>query len=82
MALVQLGDVTVQRIVEREIPVYHPSEFFDGATSEAVEPYRAWLTPKALCPETGRMLMPVQSCLARTRHHCILIDTKDFNYLS
>ena len=75
MAVVQLGDVTVQRIVEHEIPVYHPSEFFDEATDAAVEPYRARLTPKALCPRTGRMVMPVQSYLVRTRHHCILIDT-------
>lgn len=75
MAVIQLGDVTVQRIVEHEIPVYHPSEFFDEATEEAVEPYRARLTPHALCPNTGCMVMPVQSYLVRTRHHCILIDT-------
>ena len=75
MAVIQLGDVTVQRIVEHEIPVYHPSEFFDEATEEAVEPYRAKLTPHALCPQTGCMVMPVQSYLVRTRHHCILIDS-------
>ncbi len=75
MAVLQLGDITVQRIVEHEIPVYHPSEFFDEATAEAVAPYRQWLEPKALCPRTGNMVMPVQSYLVRTRHHCILIDT-------
>ena len=37
MTTLQLGDITVQRIVEHEIPVYHPSEFFDEATAEAVE---------------------------------------------
>jgi glyoxylase-like metal-dependent hydrolase (beta-lactamase superfamily II) len=75
MTVLQVGDIAVQRIVEHEIPVYHPSEFFDEATTEAVEPYRKWLEPKALCPRTGRMIMPVQSYLVRTRHHCILIDT-------
>ncbi|MFQ5548660.1 MAG: MBL fold metallo-hydrolase [Woeseia sp.] len=75
MAVLQLGDITVQRIVEHEIPVYLPSEMFDEATAEAVEPYREWLEPKALCPRTGRLIMPVQSYLVRTRHHCILIDT-------
>ena len=75
MAVIQLGKITVQRIVEHEIPVYHPSDFFDEATAEAVEPHRVWLGPKALCPQTGRMIMPVQSYLVRTRHHCILIDT-------
>lgn len=75
MAVYQLGDISVQRIVEHEIPVYHPSDFFDEATNEAVEPYRQWLEPRALCPHTRLMIMPVQSYLVRTRHHCILIDT-------
>jgi len=75
MAVLQLGEITVQGIVEHEIPVYHPSEFFDEATVEAVDPYREWLVPKALCPRTGNMVMPVQSYLVRTPHHYILIDT-------
>jgi len=75
MTVLQLGDIAVQRIVEHEIPVYHPSEMFEQATAEALEPYREWLEPRALCPRTGRMIMPVQSYLVRTRHHCILIDT-------
>ncbi len=75
MTVLQLGDIAIQRIVEHEIPVYHPSDFFDEATAEAVAPYREWLEPKALCPRTGRLIMPVQSYLVRTRHHCILIDT-------
>ncbi len=75
MSVHQLGDICFQRILEHEIPVYHPSEFFDEATTEAVEPYRQWLEPKALCPRTGLMVMPVQSYLVRTRHHIILIDT-------
>jgi hypothetical protein len=56
MTVLQVGDIAVQRIVEHEIPVYHPSEFFDEATTEAVEPYRKWLEPKALCPRTGRWI--------------------------
>jgi hypothetical protein len=75
MNVLQLGDIAVQRIVEHEVPVYHPSDFFDEATAEAIEPYREWLEPKALCPRTGRMVMPVQSYLVRTRHHTVLIDT-------
>ncbi len=75
MIVRQLGDITLQRIVEHEIPVYHPSDFFDEATPEALAPYREWLEPQALCPRTGNMVMPVQSYLVRTRHHCILIDT-------
>ena len=75
MTVLQLGDIAVQRIVEHEIPVYHPSDFFAEATPEAVAPHREWLVPKALCPDTDLMVMPVVSYLVRTRHHCILIDT-------
>jgi glyoxylase-like metal-dependent hydrolase (beta-lactamase superfamily II) len=75
MAVLQLGDISIQRIVEHEVPVYLPSDMFDEATPEAIEPYREWLEPKALCPRTGRLVMPVLSYLVRTRHHCILIDT-------
>ena len=75
MTVLHLGGIEIQRIVEHEIPVYHPSEFFAEATPEAVEPYRQWLEPQALCPGTGLMVMPVQSYLVRTRHHVILIDT-------
>jgi glyoxylase-like metal-dependent hydrolase (beta-lactamase superfamily II) len=75
MTMFQLGNVTIQQIVEHDIPVYHPSDFFDEATDEALEPYREWLEPKALEPQTGLMIMPVLSYLVRTRHHNILIDT-------
>ncbi len=75
MSVYRIGDVTVRRIIEHEIPVYHPSEFFDEATTEAVAPYLEWLEPKALCPTTGCLIMPVVSYLVTTQHHRILIDT-------
>ncbi len=73
--LQQLGDITVKRIIEHEVPVYLPTDMFDEATPEALEPYRSWLEPKALCPTSGCLVMPVVSYLVKTKHHCILIDT-------
>ncbi|MCP4327886.1 MAG: MBL fold metallo-hydrolase [Alphaproteobacteria bacterium] len=52
-----------------------PLELFTDATAEIVEAYRAWMEPWAMCPESGKLIMPVQSYLVRTRHHTILIDT-------
>jgi glyoxylase-like metal-dependent hydrolase (beta-lactamase superfamily II) len=75
LSVLQLGDITIQRIVEHEVPVYLPSDMFDEATPDAVAPYQEWLEPDALCPATGCLIMPVVSYLVRTRHHCILIDT-------
>ncbi len=71
----QLGDITINRILELEAPFRRLREFFDEALPEAVEPHRHWLEPKALDPVTGRIIMPVQSYLIRSRHHSILIDT-------
>ena len=73
--MLQLGEIAVQCIVEHDIPVYKPTDMFDEATPQAIAPHRKWLEPKALCPQTGRLVMPVLSYLARTRHHAILIDT-------
>jgi len=75
MTLLQVGDITVQRIVEHEVPVYLPTDLFDEATPAAMAPHRPWLEPHAMCPRTGRLVMPVQSYLVRTSHHCILIDS-------
>ena len=75
MARLQLGEIAIQRIVEHEIPVYRPMDLFDEATPEAIAPYREWLEPRALCPRTGCLVMPVLSYLVRTRLHTILIDT-------
>ncbi len=75
MTVIQLGNISIQRIVEHEIPVYQPLDFFSEATTDALQPYRTWLEPKALCPKTGLMIMPVQSYLVHTRYHCILIDS-------
>jgi glyoxylase-like metal-dependent hydrolase (beta-lactamase superfamily II) len=71
----RLGDITINRILELEAPYARLLELFDEALPEAVEPHRHWLEPKALDPETGKIILPVQSYLLRTRHHIILIDT-------
>ncbi len=70
-----LGDIAIDLILGREAPLARPLDWFDKALPEAVEPHRHWLEPKALDPETGMMILPVQSYLLRTRHHSILIDT-------
>ena len=71
----QLGDVTIDSILDLEMLLATPVDFYEDATSEAVSAERHWLEPKALDPKTGKIVLPVQSYLVRTRHHTILIDT-------
>ncbi len=75
MNIQQLGNITISRILELEAPFLPPQELFGESVTEAVEQHRHWLEPKSLDPETGKLILPVQSYLVRTRHHNILIDT-------
>jgi glyoxylase-like metal-dependent hydrolase (beta-lactamase superfamily II) len=71
---IQLGDLTIHRIVEQEGPFFEALKFFPTLTKELLEANRAWLRPRFL--DAGDQLMLcIQSYLVRTPHHNILIDT-------
>ena len=70
-----LGDIVIQRVAEMEIPFLTAEELFIDATQEAVNAERDWMEPWALCPDSGRLIIAVQSYLVRTSRHTILIDT-------
>ena len=70
-----LGDITVQRIIEEETPLFDPLTFFPTLTKEVLEENRAWLQPAALDPVTGKLILCIQSWVVRTPHHTILVDT-------
>ncbi len=72
---IQIGNITVQRIVEMEGPFLPPTDICAEATPENLHPYLYWLSPHALCQETGKLIFAFQSYLVRTSHHTILIDT-------
>jgi len=71
----QLGELTIQRVVEEERPIFDPLSFFPTLTPELLAENRDWLQPKALDPETGKLMLCIQSWVVRTPHHNILIDT-------
>ncbi len=71
----QVGDIHVQRIVELEDLFIPISDMLPDAAREDIARHRQWLEPWALCPDTGRMVLPVQTYLVRTSRHTILVDT-------
>jgi glyoxylase-like metal-dependent hydrolase (beta-lactamase superfamily II) len=75
MANLTLGDIQIDRIVEMVQPFETLTEFFPDSIPEKIELCKPWLEPWAMCPETGKFILVVQSYLVRTRHHTILIDT-------
>ena len=70
-----IGAITVTRLLELETPFLTPAQLFAEAPAEAFEAHRHWLEPKALCPNSGRLILAVQSYLVRTSRHTILIDS-------
>jgi glyoxylase-like metal-dependent hydrolase (beta-lactamase superfamily II) len=69
----QIGDMTVHRIVEMEMPLFPALEMLPGLTPEVLAENRSWLQPKALNAEDW-MLLCFQSYVVRTPHHVILLD--------
>lgn len=73
--MLDLGDVSVRRVVEEERPLFDPLTFFPTLTPALLAENRAWLEPAALDPATGNLVLCVQSFLVRTPHHTVLVDS-------
>lgn len=70
-----LEDIRVDRIVDLEGPYLTAFEMFPDASDEALAPHLSWLVPRAISPNSKRLILPIQSYLIRTGRHTILIDT-------
>src|SRR5487761_2723402 len=72
----RIGDLTVHRIVEMEIPFTDPYEFIPGLTPAQLEANRGWMQEMgALDAASGKLVLCFQSYVVRTPHHTILIDS-------
>lgn len=75
MGWIGLGGLEIARIVELEEPFLKPEQMFPEATPAHIEEHREWLEPHALCPHSGKLILPIQTYVVRTRHHVALVDT-------
>ena len=71
---VELGSITIDRVVEQELPFAAALEFFPTLTPALLEENLSWLQPDAIEPVSGKVRLCVQSYLVRTPHHNILVD--------
>ena len=69
-----LGAVTIHRIVEQEAAFFDAFKFFPTLTREIFDENRAWLQPRYF-DVAAKPIFCVQSYLVQTPHHVILIDT-------
>jgi glyoxylase-like metal-dependent hydrolase (beta-lactamase superfamily II) len=70
----QVGTVTVQRIVEQEGPFFGVMAFFPALTKEVYDENRSWLQPRYV-DKDNKLNLCIQSYLLRTPQHTILVDT-------
>ncbi len=60
MANRPLGNLTLMRAMEVVTP-FDPAMFFPETAAEEWEPHKSWLEPPAMDPETGMLLLYLQS---------------------
>ncbi len=70
-----LGDFSLTRVVELEGPGFAPEELFPDSTADVFEAHAGWLVPRHVDPDTGRLVMCIQTYVVRTERHTILVDT-------
>jgi glyoxylase-like metal-dependent hydrolase (beta-lactamase superfamily II) len=73
-AALNIGEITIRRIVEREGPFLPALDVFPTLTADRLDENRNWLAPKAL-DRDDRLVFSFQSYLVRTPRHTILVDT-------
>ena len=73
--VMQVGDISIQRIVEQQAALFDMTTFFPTLTNELLDENRHWLEPRYVDPATSKIVLAIQSYVVRTRHHIILVDT-------
>ncbi len=75
MKQIRVGDIAISRIYELTQP-FPATEFFPDTPLQAWTPHLDWLIAEgAFLPGENSIVLPMQSYVARTSHHTILIDT-------
>ncbi|MFN3449056.1 MAG: MBL fold metallo-hydrolase [Roseococcus sp.] len=75
MKRLQIGDISITSLIERDGPWRRPEDFFLGYDSAAQAGNIARLAPEVFDRESGKMVITYQTFVVRTPHHVILVDT-------
>jgi glyoxylase-like metal-dependent hydrolase (beta-lactamase superfamily II) len=75
MKTLQIGDVTITSIIERDGPWRKPEEMFPGYEAERGARYLKEIEPEMFDVASGKMVITYQTFVVRTPKHTILIDT-------
>ncbi len=71
----KIGTIEVQQVVEMQSPLFDAAVFLPTSTPEEIATLAADFSPWALCSETGKLVLALQTYVIRTSRHTILVDT-------
>ena len=74
MRQLNIGDVTIDSLVELEGLGYEPTFFFPEATMEGFAQEMDWLAPDFWDLGANTYIRSIQSFVVRTEHHTVLVD--------
>ena len=71
----QIGELTLDRIVESEFPVLDPYEVYPDCTPDHIERDTPWLAPRFYDRISKKLILSFQGFLIRGKGKTILVDT-------
>ncbi|MDB5415949.1 MAG: fold metallo-hydrolase [Rubritepida sp.] len=75
MKRLQIGEVSITSLIERDGPWRRPEDFFIGYDTAAKAADIAALEPEVFDKPSGKMIITYQTFVLRTPKHIILVDT-------
>jgi glyoxylase-like metal-dependent hydrolase (beta-lactamase superfamily II) len=75
MRTLEIGNVTITSIIERDGPWRRPEDMFPAYDPDAGLRHLAELDPEVFDPVSGRLVITYQTYVVRTPQHTILVDT-------
>ena len=70
-----IGEFQISRVVEGEGPLFDAQTFLPDSTPDVIEANADWLIPQYIDPDSGQLILAIQSYIVRTPRHTILVDT-------
>ncbi|MGZ0189196.1 MAG: MBL fold metallo-hydrolase [Alphaproteobacteria bacterium] len=75
MRQIQIGDIKIDAVIERDGPWRRPIDFFPSYDEAVFNKHLPTMEPEVFDAEAGLIVMTYQTFVVRTPHHTILVDT-------
>lgn len=70
-----IGEVSLTRVVESEMPLLDPAEIYPDSTPAIIEANLDWLAPRFYDPASRLLVITIQGFVVRIRERIIVVDT-------